>query len=109
MPKRVLDGEALWGSNKLDNVEPDWARAEYAWIYALAFSNGVFEANPRAIWARCYAYNRPDITSEDVEVILAAFVRAKLLFVCSKSGLTKAIKAIGRYGYMSNGRLNWRL
>jgi hypothetical protein len=107
MPKRVLDGEALWGSNKLDNVEPDWARAEYAWIYALAFSNGVFEANPRAIWVRCYAYNRPEITFEDVEVILAAFVRAKLLFVWVEGGK--------RWGYWTGsdkpGRLpreSWR-
>ena len=30
MPKRVVDGEGVWRSDKLAKVNPDWMRAEFA-------------------------------------------------------------------------------
>jgi hypothetical protein len=80
MPKRVVDGEGLWRSDKLSMIEPASRRAEYANLLPLALSNGVFEANPRRIWATVYSYNRPDVTLEDVVEILDEFERVKLLF-----------------------------
>ena len=80
MPKRILDGEGLWRSEKLGRVEPPSLRAEYANLLPLALSNGVFEANARRIWAGVYSYNRPDVTLEDVDQILSEFERVKLLF-----------------------------
>ena len=80
MPKRILDGEGVWRSDKLARVEPSWMRAEYANLIPLALANGVFEANPRRIWSQAYSYNRTDITLSDVEKILNEFERVKLLF-----------------------------
>ena len=80
MPKRVLDGEGLWRSDKLALVEPATRRAEYANLLPLALANGVFEANPRRIWSAVYSYNRPDVTLQDVEAMLDEFERVKLLF-----------------------------
>ncbi len=80
MPKRVVDGEALWTSRKLKNVEPEWMRGEYANLLSLALANGVFEADADQIWARVYAYLRPNIARDDVAKILTAFERAGLLF-----------------------------
>ncbi len=39
MPKRVLDFDALWASDKLAACA-DWAQAEYAWLYGLADASG---------------------------------------------------------------------
>jgi hypothetical protein len=80
MPKRVIDGEGLWRSDKLTRVQPQSFRSEYANLLPLALANGVFEANARRIWSTVYSYNRPEITLEHVEQILAEFERAKLLF-----------------------------
>ncbi len=35
MPKRVIDFDAMWASDKLAACA-DWAQAEYAWLYGLA-------------------------------------------------------------------------
>src|ERR1700730_12859591 len=86
MPKRVIDGEGLWRSDKLAQVEPPSFRAEYACLLPLALANGVFEANARRIWATVYSYNRPDVNVEQVEKILAEFERVKLLFIWTDSG-----------------------
>ena len=80
MPKRVLDGEGIWRSDKLFRVEPAWMRAEYANLIPLALANGVFEANPRRIWSQVYSYNRTDITTQDVEKILEEFGRVGSCF-----------------------------
>jgi hypothetical protein len=42
VPKRVLDFDAMWGSDKLACCA-DWAQAEYAWLYGLADASGCFE------------------------------------------------------------------
>ena len=43
MPKRVVDGEAVWTSRKLKMIEPEWVRGEYTNLLPLALANGVFE------------------------------------------------------------------
>ena len=80
MPKRVLDGEGLWRSDKLAQVKPPSRRAEYANLVPLALANGTFEAGSRRIWSTVYSCNRPDVSAKDVEEILAEFERVKLLF-----------------------------
>jgi hypothetical protein len=79
MPKRMVDGEALWLSNKLLQV-PEHYRAEYANLIPLALANGTFECDARKIWSRVYVYNRPSLKLESVEEILNSFERAKMLF-----------------------------
>jgi len=80
MPKRVVDGEGVWRSSKLSRVEPIRARAEYCNLIPLALANGSFECSSRLVWSQCYAFNRPDISPEDVEIFLKAFEDARLLF-----------------------------
>jgi hypothetical protein len=80
VPKRVLDGDAMWTSRKLKLVEPEWARGEFANLLPLALANGVFELDVDQIHARAYAYLRPTISREDVTTALTAFERVGLLF-----------------------------
>lgn len=80
MPKRVVDGEGVWRSEKIARVKPDWMRAEYANLLPLALANGVFEIDSRRIWSLVYSYNRPEISFDDVEQILNEFERVGLLF-----------------------------
>ena len=110
MPKRIVDGEGIWKSDKIAAVEPARYRAEYANLLPLALANGSFECNARAIWATCYGYNRPDITPEDVTAILAEFERAKLLFRWTISGKTWGFwVGIDKPGRLpSEARLNGR-
>jgi hypothetical protein len=79
MPKRLVDGDALWRSNKLNQVQPLSFRSEYANIIPLAEADGTFEANGRRVWADVYSFNRPDITLETVEKILKEFERVGML------------------------------
>jgi hypothetical protein len=81
MNKRILDGAALWKSDKLARIQPEWMRAEYANWIPLALANGVFEADARRTWATVYSYNRPDITFDDAEEIKREFCRVGLLFL----------------------------
>jgi len=80
MPKRVIDGEGLWRSDKLSRVEPVWVRGEYANLIPLALANGVFECDAKRIWSQVYSYNRPYFGIEEVKTVLAALERARLLF-----------------------------
>jgi hypothetical protein len=80
MPKRIIHGEGVWHSDKLAQVQPPDFRAEYTWLLPLALANGVFECNSRCVWATAYAFNRPEVTVETVEKILAEFGRVHLLF-----------------------------
>ena len=58
MPKRVIDFDAMWGSDKLASCA-EWAQAEYAWLYGLADASGCFElTNLRVIWGRVAAIRR---------------------------------------------------
>jgi hypothetical protein len=106
MPKRVLDFDALWSSDKLAACAP-WAQAEYAWLYGLADCNGSFElTNLRVIWGRVAAI-RHALTLERLEQIFAEFIAQGLLFTWESGGK--------RYGHWTGsdqpGRLpppSWR-
>ena len=85
MPKRVIDFDAVWASDKLANCAP-WARAEYTWIYGLADSNGSFElTNLRVIFGRAYAI-RDDVTIQHMSRALEEFRGKGLLFVWEENG-----------------------
>ena len=81
MPKRVIDGEGIWGSDKIASIKPHWVKAEYANLVSLALANGTFECSPGKIWARVYSYNRREITLKKVAFILHTLHKAKLLFL----------------------------
>src|SRR5260370_20500603 len=78
MPKRMVDGEVIWGSSKIASL-PVWAKAEYANWIPLALANGVFECDVRSIWARVYSFNRPEVTPDQVQQILGVFEKSQLI------------------------------
>jgi hypothetical protein len=80
MPNRIVCGEALWKSDKLAKVEPEWVRPELANLIPLALANGTFECDARKIWSEVYSFNRPSITVEKVVQILDSLEAAKILF-----------------------------
>jgi hypothetical protein len=85
MPKRVIDFDAMWGSDKLASCA-DWAQAEYAWLYGLADASGCFEmTNLRVIWGRVAAV-RGNFTIERLEQVLHEFQDKGLLFVWAHEG-----------------------
>jgi len=88
MPKRIVDGEGVWGSDRLRSVEPEWVRPEYANLIPLALSNGVFECSVRRVWRDVYGYNRPSMTEKKVAFILDALEKARLLFRFEALGKT---------------------
>ncbi len=79
MPKRVVDGDALWVSEKLESVEEKF-RAEFAWILPLAQNNGCFESTAMVVWRTAYAALRDAWSKKDVADMLDAFEAAKMLF-----------------------------
>lgn len=85
MPKRVIDFDAMWGSDKLAACAA-WAQAEYAWLYGLADASGCFElTNLRVIWGRVAAI-RENLTIERLEQVFAEFQDKGLLFVWEHEG-----------------------
>lgn len=79
MPKRMIDGDALWVSEKLFTV-PEKFRVEYAWLLPLAQVNGAFECSPMLVWRTCYSALRPEFNIDSVAAMLDAFEEAKMLF-----------------------------
>lgn len=79
MPKRVVDGEALWTSSKLKKVTPMEWRAHYANWLPLAEANGVFEIDFDILRAKVYPVINPQFSSEDVRLVFNEFVRVGLL------------------------------
>jgi hypothetical protein len=85
MPKRVIDFDAMWGSDKLAACAV-WAQGEYAWLYGLADASGCFEiTNLRVIWGR-FAAIRGNLTIERLEQVFAEFQDKGLLFVWEHEG-----------------------
>jgi hypothetical protein len=85
MPKRVIDFDAMWGSDKLASCAA-WAQAEYAWLYGLADASGCFElTNLRVIWGRVAAI-RGNLTIERLEQVFSEFQDKGLLFVWEHEG-----------------------
>ena len=100
MPKRVIDFDAMWGSDKLASCA-EWAQAEYAWLYGLADASGCFElTNLRVIWGRVAAIRR-NLTIERLEQIFDEFQDKGLLFVWEHEGK--------RYGHWSGSDVPGRL
>ena len=85
MPKRVIDFDAMWGSDKIAACA-EWAQAEYAWLYGLADPSGCFEVtNLRVIWGRVAAIRR-NLTIERLEQIFGEFQDKGLMFVWEQNG-----------------------
>jgi hypothetical protein len=107
MPKRVIDFDAMWGSDKLAGCA-EWAQVEYAWLYGLADASGCFElTNLRVIWGRVAAVRR-NLTLERLEQVFDEFHDKGLLFIWEEHGK--------RYGHWTGsdvpGRLpppSWRM
>lgn len=100
MPKRILDGEAMWNSTKLSTV-PEALRVEYAWFYPLADCNGSFEITSlRAIHAKVSVI-RPRLVLRKIQRTLDEFERAGLLFVWTEGGK--------RYAHWTNSERPGRL
>ena len=85
MPKRVVDGDAVWRSKKLKQMSPEF-RAEYANLVPLAEANGVFEVDVDRVWSDVYSYNREGVTVGIVAEILAELESVGLLRVWQESG-----------------------
>ena len=86
MPKRIVDGQGVWKSDKLRLLREPWMKAEYANLLPLATANGTFECNPDLIWSEVYSYNRREITVEMVSQLLDELERVKLAFRWSTNG-----------------------
>ena len=107
MPKRVIDFDAMWASDKLASCA-EWAQAEYAWFYGLADASGSFElTNLRVIWGRVAAVRR-NLSLERLTEIFEEFMVRGLLFTWEQNGK--------RYGHWTGsdvpGRLpppSWRM
>jgi hypothetical protein len=107
MPKRVIDFDALWASDKLASCA-EWAQSEYAWLYGLADASGSFEmTNLRVIWGRVAAV-RKNLSLERLGEIFDEFIARGLLFTWEHNGK--------RYGHWTGsdvpGRLpppSWRM
>jgi len=114
MPNRMVHGEALWGSRKIKSL-PAKMRAEYAWLLMLALDNGVFEAEAKLVWSKCYTYNRAEsergdenpldlVNQEDVVRILDELEKAKLLFRWVQCG-ARALAYRGAREVPANGKI----
>jgi hypothetical protein len=85
MPKRIVDGEGLWGSKKILSLKEEH-KPEYANWVPLAEANGTFELDPRKIWLRVYGYNRQKVTMEFVYDLLEDLVASGLLLAWEEDG-----------------------
>jgi len=100
MPKRVIDFDAMWASDKIAACA-EWAQAEYAWLYGLADCAGCFElTNLRVIWGRVAAIRR-NFSIERLEQVLDEFHDKRLLFIWSENGK--------RYGHWTGSDVPGRL
>ena len=100
MPKRVLDFDAMWGSDKLAACA-EWAQGEYAWLYGLADASGSFEmTNIRVIWGRVAAI-RHNLSIERLAQVFDEFHDKGLLFLWDENGK--------RYGHWTGSDVPGRL
>src|SRR5579859_5143287 len=100
MIKQVLDGDAMYGSDKIAACAP-WAQPEYAWLYCLADANGSFElTNLRVPYGKAYAI-RKGASIERFEQIIDEFHDKGLLFIWAQDGK--------RYGHWTGSNKPGRL
>lgn len=85
MPRRVIDGEGMWSSSKLERCK-EFAIVEYAWLYPLADANGSFElTNLKTIHGKV-AVIRPSLTIDHLRAIFTEFHQNGLLFIWGIGG-----------------------
>lgn len=77
--KRLIDGEAVWRSDKLAKC-PEWVRPEYTWLYPLADAFGNFELDPRTIYGLVYK-KRDGFTEARLNELIEIFNQQGLLFI----------------------------
>ncbi|MGA7785151.1 MAG: hypothetical protein WB997_10970, partial [Candidatus Acidiferrales bacterium] len=100
MPKRVIDFDAMWASDKIAACA-EWAQVEYAWLYGLADCCGCFElTNMRVIWGRVAAV-RKNLSLERLAQVFDEFHDKGLLFRWSDGGK--------RYGHWTGSDVPGRL
>jgi len=87
MPKRVVDGDALWLSDKVKKL-PETYRMHYANWLPLAEANGVFEADPDRIFTKVYSFLCPAMPKRRVKELLDLMVQAGLVQVWEAEGKT---------------------
>jgi gamma-glutamylcyclotransferase (GGCT)/AIG2-like uncharacterized protein YtfP len=79
MPRRLIDGEGVWRSEKIARLPARW-KAEYANLIALQLDDGCFEADPRLVWSAVYSFNRREVSERDVAELLDEMEAVKLIF-----------------------------
>ncbi len=87
MPKRIVDGEALWLSEKVKRL-PEKYRLHYANWLPLAEANGVFEVDIDRIHTKIYAFLCPAIGKSQVRKLLELMVGVGLVRTWKESGKT---------------------
>ncbi len=85
MPIRMVDGDAIATSTRLNKV-PEKYRLDYAYWVTFAQANGTFEADANIIWAKFYAYQFPSRKLKHVFEILSAFSEAGLIHLWQEDG-----------------------
>jgi len=104
MPARMINGEAMWSSEKIAACAtemPATSGVYYPWLYPLADANGVFEMTSIRVIHGLIATQLPFLTVENLLKILEDFHRNGLLFVWEKNGK--------RYGFWTNSDQPGRL
>lgn len=86
MPKRVIDADAMWQSDKLACCRQK-SIPEYPWLYGFADANGTFEiGNLRALHGRAYQPIRPYFSLADLADVLEDFKTHGLLYTWTENG-----------------------
>ena len=82
MPRRIVDGDAVWTSKRLRGLGADPMPALcYVWMLPLAASNAVFESDPELIWRKCFSwFGGWSITPDRVGELLQLYEENGLLF-----------------------------
>lgn len=89
MPRRVIDGEAMWASEKIGACRtriPATSGVYYPWFYPLADANGIVElTNLRVVFSKV-SPQLPFLKPEHVAVIIKDFTEKGLLFTWFEAG-----------------------
>lgn len=80
MAKRVLDGDAIWSSDRIAAL-PEGMRIEYPWLYPLADCNGSFEITNLKVVHGKVSPNRPDLTEKRLADVFVKMYDEGLLFI----------------------------
>lgn len=80
MPARVIDGDAIWGSDKLFHLSEE-ARVDYVWLYPLADAHGIFELTNLVVVHAKVAALRPSLTVAKLGERFRQYNDVGLLFI----------------------------